>query len=58
MSYDQRRGKSQIGHLTPEHKPLEIKGQMSSDRVVLCTIGKIFLRAIRYYPHNFKKDFI
>jgi hypothetical protein len=37
-----RKGGSQIGNLTFDHKPLENKGQMSFDWGVLYTIGKIF----------------
>jgi hypothetical protein len=50
-----RRGGSQIEKLTPDHKPLESRGQMNFDWGVLYTIGKIFLRDLRYYPHIFKK---
>jgi len=45
-----RKGVSQIENLTCDHKPLESKGQMGSDWGMLYTIGKIFLRAIRYFP--------
>jgi hypothetical protein len=45
------RGRSQIGNLTPNHKPIEIKGQMKSNWGVLFTVDKIFLKAIRYCPH-------
>jgi hypothetical protein len=38
-----RRGMNQIGNLTPNHKPLKIKGQMSFDWGMLYTIAKIFL---------------
>jgi hypothetical protein len=44
-----RRGKSQIGNLTPDHKSLERRGQMRSDWGMLYTIEKNILRAIRYY---------
>ncbi len=53
-----RKGKSQIQNLTPDHKPLESRGQMSSDQGVLYTIEKIFLRAIKYFPRIIKKDLI
>jgi hypothetical protein len=32
------RGGSQIGNLTPNHKPIEIKGQMKSNWGVLFTV--------------------
>jgi hypothetical protein len=41
-----RKGKSQIGNLTLNHKSLEKMGQMRFDWSVLYTIGKIFSRAI------------
>ncbi len=50
MSYDQKKGQSQIGNLTPDHKPFEGKSQMSSDWGMLYTIGNIFLKVIKYYP--------
>jgi len=53
-----RKGGSQIGNLTLDHKPLENRGQMKSNRSVLYPIGKIFSRAIRYCLWTFKKDFI
>jgi hypothetical protein len=51
-----RRGRSQIRNLTLDHKSLETKGQMRSDWSMLYTIGKIFSRAIRHFPHIFKKN--
>jgi hypothetical protein len=42
-----RRGRSQIGNLTPNHKPLERRGQTNFDWGVIYVVGKIFLRAIR-----------
>jgi hypothetical protein len=53
-----RRGMSQIGNLTVDHKSLERRAQMRSDWTVLYTVGKIFSRAIRYCAHTFKKDLI
>jgi hypothetical protein len=53
-----RKGMSQILNLTPDHKPLESRGQMSSNWGALYTVGKIFLRVIRYYPCIFKIDYI
>jgi len=50
MSYDQKKGQSQIGNLTLDHKPFEGKSQMSSDWGMLYTIGNIFLKVIKYYP--------
>jgi hypothetical protein len=47
LSIIKRRGESQIG--TPDHKFLESRGQMRSDWGVLYTVGKIFLRVIKYY---------
>jgi hypothetical protein len=55
MSYDQKKGRSQIENLIPDHKSFESRGQMRSDWSVLYTIGKIFSRAIRYQPCNLKK---
>jgi hypothetical protein len=40
-----RRGKSQIGNWTLDHKPLESRGKISSECGVLYIFGKIFLRA-------------
>jgi hypothetical protein len=40
---------NQIENLTPNHKPLKIRGQMSFDWGVLYTIEKNFLKAIKYY---------
>jgi hypothetical protein len=48
-----RRGKNQIENLILDHKPLESKGQMSSNWGVLYTFGKIFLRDISYCPRIF-----
>jgi hypothetical protein len=50
--------KHQIGNLIPDHKFLESRGQMKSNWGVLYIVGKIFLRAIRYFLFIFKKDFI
>jgi hypothetical protein len=50
-----RRGRSQIGNLTPDHKPLESMGQISFNWGVLYIIEKIFLRAILYCPQFFLK---
>jgi len=44
-----RRGTSQIENLTPDHKSLERRSEMRFDWVMLYTIGKIFLKAIRYF---------
>jgi hypothetical protein len=52
-----RKGMSQIGNLTPDHKCLERRGQMKSDSGMLYTVGKIFSRAIRCFPCTFKKIF-
>jgi hypothetical protein len=54
MSYDQRSCRSQIGNLTPYHKSFESMGQMRSDWSVLCTVGNIFSRVIKYYPCTFR----
>jgi hypothetical protein len=56
--WSKEKGKRQIGNLTPDHKPLESKNQMSSDWSVLYIVGKIFLKVIRYYLWIFKIDFI
>jgi hypothetical protein len=53
-----RKGGSKIGNLTLDHKPLESKGQMSSDWGVLYTIGKIFLKAIRHCHCISKKTYL
>jgi hypothetical protein len=49
-----RKGRSQIGNLTSDHKSLKSRDQMSSDWGVLYTVEKIFLRAIKYFPQVFK----
>jgi hypothetical protein len=46
-----RKGKSQI-------PTLESKGQMRFDCDVLYTVGKNFLRVIRYFPHIIKINLI
>jgi hypothetical protein len=51
-----RRGGSQSESLTLNHKSLESKAKIMSSWSMLCTVGKIFSRAIKYYPFNFKKD--
>jgi hypothetical protein len=43
MSYDQKKGRESNWELTHDHK-LEGKGQMSSDRGMLYTVEKIFLK--------------
>jgi hypothetical protein len=53
-----RRAMNQIGNLILDHKPLESKGQMSSDWGVLYNVGKIFLRIIKYCICIFKIDLI
>jgi hypothetical protein len=50
-----RRGESQIENLILTHKSLERKPQKRSNWGVLYIIRKIFLRAIKYCPHIFKK---
>jgi hypothetical protein len=45
---------SQIGNSTPDHKPLESRGQMSFDWSMLYANGKIFLKVIKYFPFIFK----
>jgi hypothetical protein len=52
-----RRGGSQIGNLTPDHKSFESRGQMRSDWGVFYTIEKMFLKAIRYCPCILEKKF-
>jgi hypothetical protein len=42
-----RKGESQIGNSTPNHKPLERRGQMSFDWAMIYVVEKIFLRDIR-----------
>jgi hypothetical protein len=46
------------GNLTPDHKSFKSKGQMRFNWNVLYTIGKIFLRAIRYCLCTFKINLI
>jgi hypothetical protein len=53
-----RKGRSQIGHLTPDHKSLESRGQMRFDWSVLYTIENMFSKAIRYCPCPIKTNFI
>jgi hypothetical protein len=53
-----RRGRSQIGNLTSDHKLFESMGQMSSNWGVLYNVEKIFLRVIIYFHHIFKIDLI
>jgi hypothetical protein len=53
-----RKGGSQIENLILDHKSLESKGPMRFDWSMLYTVGKIFSRAIRHYPHTIRKDFI
>jgi hypothetical protein len=50
-----KRGRSQIGNLTPNHKSLESRGQMKPNWSLIYTIGKIFSRVIRYFALTFKK---
>jgi hypothetical protein len=52
------KGRSQIGNMIPNHKPLENKGQMSSNWGMLYIIGNIFLSDIRYWLLIFKTYFI
>jgi hypothetical protein len=56
MSYDIKKGESQIKNLTPNHKCLEDKGQIKFDWSVFYTIGKILLKVIWYCLHIFKKN--
>jgi len=58
MSYDKKKGRSQIGNLTSDHKSLEGKDQMRFDWTMLYTVGSIFSRAIKYYRCTFKIDLI
>jgi hypothetical protein len=53
-----RRGGSQIGNLTPDHKPFESRGQLSFDWGVLYIVEKIILRVVRYYIRISKKKLI
>jgi hypothetical protein len=50
-----KKGKSQNGNLTLDHKSLEIRVKMRFDWKVLYTIGKIFSRTIRYCPRKLSK---
>jgi hypothetical protein len=58
MNYDFKKGKNQIGNLTPNHKPLESKGQMSFAWGMLYIVGKIFLKVIKYCLRFFKTNLI
>jgi hypothetical protein len=53
-----RRGKSQIGNLTPNHKALESRGHMRFDSTIIFTLGKIFSRAIKYCIFILKTNLI
>jgi hypothetical protein len=53
-----RRGGNQIENLTSDHKSVKGNGQLTFDWGVLYTIGKIFLKAIRYYLRIFFKNLI
>jgi hypothetical protein len=53
-----RRGGNQIENLTSDHKSFKGNGQLTFDWGVLYTIGKIFLKAIRYYLRIFLKNLI
>jgi len=57
MSYDKKKGRSQIGNLILDHKLLESKGQMSSDWGVLYTIGNISFEGYKILPSNFQNRF-
>jgi len=51
-----RKGKGQIGNLILDHKSLENKGQMKSNRGVLYTYGIIFFEGYKIYvSHSQKK---
>jgi hypothetical protein len=50
-----RKGKSQIGNLTPDHKSLENRGQIRSNRGVLYTFGKIFFEGYKIFVSHFQK---
>ncbi len=52
------RGKNQIGNLTPNHKSIKNKGQMSSNWGMLYTNGKISAKAILYFLHIVKENLI
>jgi len=53
-----RKGNSQSGNLTPDHKSLENRGQTRSNWSVLYIVEKIFSRVIRYCLRTLKKDLI
>jgi hypothetical protein len=52
-----RKVKSQIGNLIPNHKSPYNRGQMIFDWGVQYIVGKIFLRAIKYYLCMFQIGF-
>ncbi len=58
MSYDQKKGRSQIGNLIFDHKPFESRGQIKYDWSKLYSIGKIFSRVIRFCPCTLKINLI
>jgi hypothetical protein len=57
MSYDQKKGGSQIGNLIFDHKPLESRGQIGSDWGMLYTIEKILFEGHRILPSHFQNKF-
>jgi hypothetical protein len=50
-----KKGESQIGNLTPDHKSLESRGEMRFSWKVLYIVGKIFSRDIKYWFFTLKK---
>jgi len=50
-----KKGESQIGNLTPDHKSLESRGEMRFSWKVLYIVGKIFSRDIKYWFCTLKK---
>jgi hypothetical protein len=51
MSYNIKKGKSQIGNLIPDHKCLKIRGQMRSDWGMLYADG-IFFEGYKILPSH------
>jgi len=58
MSYDKKRGKNQIGNLTPDHKPLESRVQMRFNWGMLYTVQKYLFESYKILPLYFQKNLI
>jgi hypothetical protein len=58
MSYDQKKRWESNSQFDSRPQIHESRGQMRFDWSVLYTIGKIFSRAIKYFPRIFKNNLI